>query len=258
MPLEREIVASSTHPAQRRADSIESTDAGPPNRLACTPSYNRRTVPRRRNDQLLATCRDLTPRVLDRLTADQLDALAEFWFTAGQSDGFAPNDRAELVTMVDQQVQQAVDQLQPTATDQAWRQHLESYAMHWGRLLSAAALDEASKAGAAEDRLTLRPEFRQALTAELDRRLLDSLRDGSPWLKSDTLGFWRLLHRAASAEWKTAVDPPLLATQSLEADYGAYRGQWIRFRGTVHRLQPIQRSTPVWAFQAIGCCRLRR
>ncbi len=206
-----------------------------------------------------ATCADVIPRILDSLTADQLRDLATFWFARVElaTIATAPQERepaaevtnpasspsewvergrdvvAQLIEQTGQSPMEADEKLQ-------WLAELEQVSSQWQELCMTAATEELS--------MSVSQELRQVLTTELDHRLVASLRDASPWTKTESLAFWRLLQRTAASvgdsqsHLRESTAAPLVDTRQLDAEADALRGQRIRFRGRVHRAERVDRE----------------
>jgi hypothetical protein len=108
-------------------------------------------------------------------------------------------------------------------------------------------LSDLSDSSEPVDRLSA--ELTAAWVEYLDQRLLASLRDATPWTKSESTAFWRQLQRGEEMRTgqgtvATESEPPLLSTLQLEAEFAVYRGRSVRFRGTVRRADRIERGDP--------------
>lgn len=214
-----------------------------------------------------ATCEDLVPRLFSTATEAELAAMADSFFDL--SNNASGKELASLRTRTVQQLDAISEQLaESPLTDSersSWLELLDRFRSEWQRLLeqlaerargenespqrSVTPSEAAEPFAAAEpmEALTgVSPELYEAAARELDRWLLESLRDAAPWRKSEQLAFWRLLLKRAVAERGAAsVTPPLVSTRQLESATDVYRGREVRFRGTVRRVQQVVRSSSV-------------
>lgn len=242
-----------------------------------------------------ATCADVIPRILESLTVTQQRDLAEFWFgrsptqsskdslpqsafsesldaatrdskADGSIDGKADDDSAakrkyatsewaEQGSVVIESLAQQTRQSSLSSDDkQEWLTQLQEFASQWQMLCTTAASEELPAA--------VSSELQHALTAVLDQRLLDDLRDAAPWTQSESLAFWRLLQRttalrtsgttptvATPAETppNAAIQPatavaPLVSMLQLDGEARSLRGQLVRFRGGVRRVERVERT----------------
>ncbi|MEZ6082054.1 MAG: hypothetical protein R3C56_42175 [Pirellulaceae bacterium] len=205
-----------------------------------------------------ATCADVIPRILDSLTTEQQNVLATFWFARTESDTVGDSlDKLEesstntnQVNLPSESVEWGADVIgklieqtaqSPMAADEKtqWLAELEQFSSQWQAICTTPATEAIS--------MSVSQELRQALTAALDKRLVASLRDASPWTQSESLAFWRLLQRTTatashSIKSENFVAAPRISTRQLDAEAGSLRGQPVRFRGQVHRAQRVERE----------------
>lgn len=205
-----------------------------------------------------ATCDDVIPRILESLTADQQRDLATFWFARANSSSInktpdelettsASANPASLPSEWAQRGAEVIGQLteqtaqSPMAADEKaqWLAQLEQIASQWQTLCTTPASEELS--------MSVSQELRQALTAALDQRLVASLRDAAPWTHSESLAFWRLLQRTTAAVGDATASEnfaaaPLVSTRQLDAEADSLRGQPVRFRGRLHRVERVERE----------------
>ncbi len=203
-----------------------------------------------------ATCADVIPRILESLTADQQNDLTKFWFARSTSTASGPTaEELESTSTIGKQtslpsewaerglevIARLIEQTtkSPMAAEEKaeWLVELEQVSSQWQTLCTTPAHQELST--------SVSQELRRALTTALDRRLLASLRDASPWTQSESLAFWRLLQRTTATRMVTPQDSsavPLVDTRQLDAEAHALRGQRVRFRGTAHRVERVERE----------------
>jgi len=234
----------------------------------------------------LATCNDLVPRILKSASPVMIEALARYSFsTSGETipesaAGLPRKDEspseisvealaAELASFseVSQNVleiassslssTQGPSKLEPvdarvgwmaTPPDNIqWKDLLNRFSEEWAALLNE--IEQYYSDSPQESRATELPshEFRTAVTSFLDDRMVHGLRDAAPWRPKETLAFWRMLQRGGNYECPCDKDPPLISTQQLEADFPQLKAGWVRFRGTVRRVDFVKRAYP--AFQ---------
>jgi len=225
------------------------------------------------------TCRDLVPRLLGHATDAEVAELSRQWFAVDRnqvaeliaesiaevesvpraarasqpaSDSRAPPRLREQTTqqLVELQLglsEQTTAESSPHAADEnAWASQLERFSREWQTLWQTFDLTS-DQASPAIGRLS--PELSRAWVEYLDQRLLASLRDARPWTKAESTAFWRLLQRGQKGDAggdaaNTEREPPLLNTLQLEAEFLVYRGQSVRYRGTVRRADRIDRGEP--------------
>ncbi len=210
-------------------------------------------------------CADVIPRILDRLTASELQHWTQQWFASPrQSLAVAqPNPTDPLAGAAQQVLDELIQQTQqadlPAAEQTQWLQGLQHFRLQWSDLLRSLA--NSAPRDAQDGVAPISPTLRQTLTDQLDQRLLDTLRDASPWTKVETLVFWRLLQRAGqvplSAARRSAVGAPStesnlinshpsplpqVSSLQLASEADSYRGRAIRFRGSVRRVERIERQ----------------
>lgn len=233
--------------------------------------------------QWVATCDDLIARILQSASMPTIKALAEFSFTqpATQREpvtqreletrdpateqarlseliaeladlrktGQGAVDRArELLKSADQPDQAANDYLvtypEKSTGSEDWLESLDRFGREWPQLLAEVERFHANSESESTIAEWPSEEIRGALVTYLDQRLGLLLRDGAPWRPAESLAFWRLLQRGHNFEYPTNTDPPLLTTQQLQSEHSKLKFQWIRFRGTVRRIDRVQRSDP--------------
>ncbi len=217
------------------------------------------------------TCRDLVPRLLSNASDAEIAELSSRWFAVdrnqvAESVAEVGTDEAShpagdlrplqrlrehsLLQLAELQLslgEQATEGSSPQAANEnAWTSQLERFLQEWQAIWHE--LDPNSDQPTPPTG-TLSGELTGAWDEYLDQRLLASLRDATPWTKSESTAFWRQLQRgrdqhagpaAASAE----SEPPLLSTLQLEAEFAVYRGRSVRYRGTVRRADRIDRGHP--------------
>ncbi len=209
------------------------------------------------------TCRDLVPRLLSDATSAEIGELSRRWFAVGLStdaiqEPKADNESVSLKRLREASTQQLDELLarfsanKPGATTNEqpasgnWARQLERFAAQW-QLLWKSLDDVAVAVDSPHARESLQHEIKTELDEFLDRRLLATFRDATPWSKSESTAFWRLLQRgqgrgSESTSGKSPAEPPLINTLQLESESAVYRGQTIRYRGTVRRADLIERS----------------
>lgn len=225
------------------------------------------------------TCRDLVPRLLSDATDAEVAELSRQWFAVDRNQNAEsiaeveslprvaeasdpasdPASDSRALPRLREQTMQQLAELQlrlseplsetssPQATgENTWASQLERFSREWQALWQT--LDPTSAQASQANRM-LSPELSGAWVEYLDLRLLGSLRDARPWTKGESTAFWRLLQRGqqwvnAPDTTTTAREPPLLSTLQLEAEFLVYRGQSVRYRGTVRRADRIDRGEP--------------
>lgn len=203
------------------------------------------------------TCRDLTTRLLDDLTDAEIIELAKSWFAPVAesqltSPGLSLSQWSSLATS-------KLDALADTtrrsniAEDEkeAWLQRIDEFQTQWQHMGDQPNQHQLS--------LAISPELQTALSSYLDQRLLELLHDATPWTKLETVPFWRLLQRAESRGGDAPIadqsastvgahdaspSSPLVNSLQLTAEAVNLRGTTVRFRGSVRRVEHIQRSYP--------------
>lgn len=215
-------------------------------------------------------CQDLVARLIDDLTEREVQQLAESWFAAVKALPTTVDASNTSNTSVASEAQvleelklaersagilnRLADETRQAAVAEAekaiWLTRLEEFRLQWQAL---GDWPQRNRLPA-----TISPELRSSITRYLDQRLLAMLRDATPWTKSDTFPFWRLLQRAklggldaivgtdgADQAFDSAnAGSPRLNTLQLSAEAVALRGTTIRFRGYVRRVEFVERAYP--------------
>jgi hypothetical protein len=225
-----------------------------------------------------ATCSDVIPRILDSWTTDQQRALSLAWFARIEStdardvpphvaaddntadDNTADDNTADSDTsdgalqsslalpseclqvsleVIESLTEQTLQSPMPPDDKTRWLEQLQRFSSQWQKLCNTPSSSDLPA--------EVSPELQQALTAALDQRLVASLRDAAPWTQTETLAFWRLLQRTSSnatipASSFSAATAPLYSTLQLDAEAHSLRGQPLRFRGSVRRVQRVERE----------------
>lgn len=187
------------------------------------------------------TCKDLIPRVLDSATIDQIDQLATFAFASGTSRRVA-----NQANNVDFEIQPTLQSLRATLdattpTGQHWIGLMDRFADQWKQL----ALQVNSQQDSAQNDVpVLDTFFREQLQEYLDHRLLRNLRDAAPWSGGESVGFGRLLQRSDSGEPEQKKIPQV-STKQLDTEFPKWRGNWVRFRGTVRLVETVDKAQPL-------------
>lgn len=225
------------------------------------------------------TCRDLVPRLLSDATDAEVAELSRQWFAVDRNQvaesiaesiaevesvpwaarASDPASDSRALPRLREQTTQHLAELQlglseqttaessPQAADEnTWASQLKRFSREWQTLWQT--LDPNSDQ-ASQTIGSLSPELGRAWVEYLDQRLLASLRDARPWAKAESTAFWRLLQRGQKGDAggdaaNTEREPPLLNTLQLEAEFLVYRGQSVRYRGTVRRADRIDRGEP--------------
>jgi hypothetical protein len=239
VPLDRKPIAST---------KVDSDPGIEPLRSGERPVGERQSPVVSAGDQALwrATCDDLITRQLGGLTSEQTAALAEYWFNQGESpsDSRPPLDAwfesgREMVAQLQMKMEQSTEQ------HEDWLRNLQRFQEQWNLLDRAYRQSADGELPAATFRRELDPVFQHLVTQRLDQVLLQSLRDGSPWSGVERVVFWRLLQRGIAEELSDPAEIPLIPARQLDRSSSRYRGDWIRFQGSVRRVDRIQRSHPI-------------
>lgn len=190
-----------------------------------------------------ATCTDLIPRLLDDANHETIDHIALLWFAqpnaVGSEDVTATTIESKLTTKAEQVLTELAQRTQASETDvenqRQWLDQLEAFRQEWLNLWNVSA-----ESPVAAERVS--PELASALTTYLDNRLLASLQDATTWNKSETVAFWRLIQRGQGGAGQHATSAPFLNTLQLESEAEAYRGREVRFRGSVRRVERVNKN----------------
>lgn len=244
VPLDREVIAST--------DS--STDAG-----VKSPAYQAATSSAGHDDRdslrWRATCQDLVPKILQQATPTEISILAKCWF--GQplrpDSSAIAQPLAELARAANHVLADSQARLQPDSqADRLWLIELQRFSGTWVELLEGCTSTMIDSDHAVSWRSSLTVEFQETLSDYLDQKLLEQLRDGSPWTAEEGVAFGRLLQRGSNDQ-RTPMEsailtatPPLISAGQLDSQSARYRGQWVRFQGSVRRVEKIQRSHPAF------------
>lgn len=238
IPLEQQVVATSD-PQPGSGDSP--SQAG-----TALPNSTRHPTRLHADTPWDKTCADLIPRLLDNASPGQIDQLAEYWFATVSPS--KPGDKAPVPLSLDSL--NLIEQLRETLDDNSggdnlWSELLTQFGSRWQAVIEEAnqfhrgeIVDSAFQAKLPLD------EFHQRLSDQLDRRMLDNLRDGSPWRTGEIVSFGRLLQRGKNFQFGLS-DPPLVNTQQLEGDFLKLRGSWVRYRATVRMIEQVDREQPL-------------
>lgn len=164
------------------------------------------------------------------------------------------------------------------ADDQIWLEQLERFRgewiIWWNSLEQGLGSDDRQVfvPRPQDDRTAtefeLDTELRQSVSAYLDERLIKSLTDAAPWSPRETIAFWRLIQRGeeSGGRRESAIDvaselggdmargdsepggsltpriSPRISTLQLESEAAIFKGKWIRFCGSVRRLEFVERT----------------
>ncbi len=244
VPLDSEIVDSS-HPellpasAAKSSRSVNSAQNSQNQTLKSALATAEESPPQ--TDPLwIQTCNDLMPRVLEKATAEQIESLANYLFSSGDSKSRSSNSTTEGLDILPvlKPLQAKLDLAKEV--DQQWNERLLQFQTQWDLLLSLSntAGDQVS------DGKQLDWYFEQQLAASLDNRLVSSMRDAAPWIGSETVGFGRLLQRSKgfASAGKNIVH---VSSRQLDTEFSKLRGQWVKFRGTVRLVETVKRTQPL-------------
>ncbi len=194
------------------------------------------------------TCADLIPRLLDDATNENIDDIALLWFAPeGKTDEpelfSKPAIESSLAAEAEPMFAELakLTQASDTASDEKrdWLERLEMFRQQWLNLW-----DVSTQEKVASQRVS--SGLASALTSYLDSRLLQSLQDATTWSKSETVVFWRLIQRGQGGAGEPVTLAPILNTLQLESEAGLYRGRMVSFRGSVRRVERVNKSfTPL-------------
>ncbi|MFO0943351.1 MAG: hypothetical protein U0930_21665 [Pirellulales bacterium] len=186
------------------------------------------------------TCQDLLPRVLEEATVEQVEQLALLLFSAADK----PTSRSSSSTIGELDIRPILQPLQSRLdlsqqSDKLWNERLLRFQNQWDLLNSLSKADaQLSEATKLDD------QFRKQLTEQLDKRLLGALRDASPWVGGETVGFGRLLQRSRSFA-SVGKNAAQVSTRQLDTEFSKLRGDWVKFRGTVRLVETVKRPQPL-------------
>ncbi len=177
-------------------------------------------------EQLLAECSQL-----------EINNLGTWWFglrgddvssdpSSEQSSNVGWTERR--LRSLDTRLNDWHNAFQGSAETSADAEALRQFMLHWPNWrewLSGPTVESFANL-ATSDRVL----FEQAL----DRLLLKTLRDASPWRKVENAAFRRGLELARSKQLQgSGADLRMVEALSLMGDFQSYRGEWVRFRGTL-------------------------
>lgn len=189
------------------------------------------------------TCVDLFARLLDKASGSQIDLLALWVFAEEGSARQVAKQPAEQIQI---DAKGLIEQLRSKLdlskeSDQSWNSRLTEFQRQWEVLQN-----EVNRFNLGEplNKDALDHQFKHYLSSYLDRRLLEGLRDASPWVASETVGFGRMLQRGQGYQ-PQAADVSLVTTKQLETETAQLRGSWVRYRGTVRLVEQVQRQQPL-------------
>lgn len=260
VPLDREIAVQS-HPSSYQP-ALDREIARQPQGAPANENGTQTTF----DERWRIACHDLVPRILKSASPRAIEILALYMFSNSVHFGkeVQPEELSLELAALSQVAQPLLDELAasldnsttsraifdkhsaestevPASDQEIWIALLRRFSAEWNSLLSEI---ERSHAGLSEPGTSATepgPQMRQELTLYLDATLVAGLLDAAPWRPTENLAFWRLLQRSTSAN----SDPPLISTQQLQANFLELRGQWIRFRGTVRRVEHVLRPSPL-------------
>ncbi len=244
VPLDRQVVTSTdsaTFPVDSR-ETFQKPDATGQHDVSDSERWR-------------ATCQDLVPKILGQATPTEVNDLAKCWFghhprpessaTTQQLSGLAKT--AELI------LADARSRLQSESqSDLLWLMDLHRFSTTWMKLREHCTGTAVTSEPNATWRSSLTPPFQEALTECLDQKLLELLRDASPWNADENTAFGRLLQRGSnyqSTPNNTTIGSmtiPLTSARQLDGQTAQYFGQWVRFQGSVRRVEKILRSHPAF------------
>lgn len=198
--------------------------------------------------QWLATCDDLIPRLLSDASDQQIRSLGLNWFSesrAIQDQGGAAEDESNQ-RMVEAFLDATESSLETIThsvpvEDSPWREQLDRFTREWqtcGEVLMGSRVQT--------DAPNIDPYLAVVLSREMDRRLVEMLEDGAPWSKLETTAFWRMLQRTRNHASESTA---LISTLQLESESDVFKGRRVRFRGSVRRVDFVQREQPGFGIQ---------
>lgn len=191
------------------------------------------------------TCQDLVPKLLDRVSSEQVRQLAALWFANQAVTAEAASSWQQLIS--DCQTALAEITLQADSAQEKWQLAVRDFQQDWNKLVQRIGMP-------ANSGPPLRPQasvaFVHAMDHFLDDRLLGELRDAAPWDSREAIAFWRLLQRCTSPPPATEVPAPLINTLQLESQRDVYRSKRVRFQGYVHRAEWFDRARPEFGISA--------
>lgn len=256
MPTEKKIVGSShpldsshspnsgvTQSSSSPVDGESTDESTEPTSALPKGDASLRDISRPGSAEWEKTCVDLFGRLLDKASGSQIDLLA-LWIFADE------NAAREVAKQPAEQIQSdangLIEQLRSKLdlskeADQTWSLRLTEFQKQWDVLQNEV---NRFHLGEPLNKDALDGQFKQHLASYLDRRLLDSLRDASPWVASETVGFGRLLQRGKAYQPQSA-DVSLVTTKQLETEAAQLRGSWVRYRGTVRLVEQVKRQQPL-------------
>lgn len=204
------------------------------------------------------TCVDLVPKLMDSLTESQIKTISGEWLTLSEPSGVgtergrssdlsgdrfgaisAAATREELWELSKPVLQDAKATVDALSDAQPWQVALTRFESQWR---------EFCVADRRQSSVELEDELADRLTSYIDEWLVAQLKDASPWMSREHFAFWRLLQRSAGRgklNTNDQVDASELAvypTLQLEAKSDEIKNHWIRFRGSVRLVEPIERS----------------
>jgi hypothetical protein len=242
IPLEQQVIAT-THPQPEAAGENQ-----PGSGNSAVASMAEQSAGTHLDTPWHKTCADLIPQLLNKASPQQIDQLAEYWFSTAPTPVAAGKASPPLTIESTSLIQQLKEKLDPSSTaHQLWSDLLTQFDARWQAVMVDVKhfhQGEASEISISPQARTPIDEFHDCLSGELDRILLANLRDGSPWNSTETVAFGRLLQRGKNFQFGS-VDPPLVATKQLDGDFLKLRGSWVRFRATVRLIESIDREQPL-------------
>lgn len=252
MPIEKKIVGSS-HPldSSHSPNGGVTQSSGPAfagqssdnSNEPTSDSLSKGNVSKSGSAEWEKTCVDLFARLLDKASGSQIDLLS-LWVFAEESSAQEVAKLPAEPFQVDANVlvEQFSSKLDLSKeTNQRWSSRLIEFQRQWDILQNEV---NRFHLGQPLNKDALDRQFKQYLSDYLDRRLLKGLRDASPWVASEAVGFGRLLQRGKTYQ-PQAADVSLVTTKQLETEVAQLRGSWVRYRGTVRLVERIERKQPL-------------
>ena len=211
-------------------------------------------------DLFAATCDSILARLLDDLPQESLDKLSTLWFFGAvsttdsiQQDQWTWFDRLETLAAQElEEIRSRVTNSSPVHGQNAnitdgpmstdpWQALVTRFEQQWNLL--GTQIRKQTSANALRQSPDWDSVFRESLSQILDRLLISAMRDASPWTSREFVSFVRGLQRSRELSHSPALAvAPLLSTYQLESDQSR-RGTFVRFRGTVRRVEFIEEST---------------
>ncbi|GAB5403978.1 MAG: hypothetical protein Aurels2KO_22090 [Aureliella sp.] len=224
--------------------------------------------------QWRTTCRDLSQRIATTLTVEQLNDASAAWFSPNAekstSGERSTQDQVSFEESSLSTIDAAIAQLASLQTDPAtatpdaeqWDARLRQYRQLWAEFVRTGQRPDLQPSGAkpsgsppavdvTEAEIAV---FKNSVSDSLDAALVAGLKNAAFWKTQETTAFFRLLQRAEQGgSFEQHQSAPETNTLQLEAEADRLRGELVRFRGEVYRIESSSGDDPISQSKKLFC-----